>query len=96
MGLLRHVLCQRQQMRQHGGVVLQLRADLADFLRRHVALLSDADDHAFLDHSGEGYLHPLAQGERHALRDAVGKGVRHVLMHNVHNDLCVHGTTPST
>ena len=36
----------------------------------------------------------LSGGERHAVRNAVGKRVRNILMHNVHNYLCVQDTHP--
>ena len=94
MHVLRHLLGERQQRGADSGVVLQRAEDVAEFFRRHIRLLRQGEDDPLLAHPPERNFHALSGGERHAVRNAVGKRMRDVLMHNVHNYLCVQDTHP--
>ena len=94
MHVVRHLLGERQQRGADSGVVLQWAEDVAEFFRWHIRLLRQGEDNPLLAHPPERNFHALSGGERHAVRNAVGKRVRDILMHNVHNYLCVQDTPP--
>ena len=94
MGVVRHVLRQRQQRRQDGRVILQGSDHIPQLVFRHITRVRKANHYAFLAAGAERHFHPLTDGERHALRYAVGEGVRHLGIYNIHNHLNQHTVTP--
>ena len=90
VALFRHFRGQLHQFRRDRGIVLQRPDHLAQLLCGYFRLTRQGGHDSFLFHMPERNGHALSRCQLHALRNQIGKRLRHVLMNNVHNHLTEH------
>ena len=85
---------QREQRRQHGGIILQGVADVLHAFRRQVTFFRHFHDDAFQLSRPERHVYAHAGADAKPLRHAVGEHVVHIRVVDIHNHLAKRHDAP--